>query len=114
MKLVQTLRTIHTLSLKRWFKFTQTLNLFHVLERPFRHIGYMQTIQPAHVFRRPVRLIKFPATLQLTHLFNRPTRFMKFIEQLTLGHAYFVAVPSVKKTRLFLVIGDLAIQLSRD
>jgi len=117
MRLSQTLRTLHAWTLpiptflKQWFATLQTV---HVFNRPFRRIGYTQQLQPAHVFRRPVRIIKFPAIIQPTHLFNRPTRFMKLVEQLTLGHAYFVAVPGVKKTRLFLVIGDLAIQLSSD
>jgi DNA-directed RNA polymerase subunit RPC12/RpoP len=114
MHLTQTLRTIHTLSLKRFFQLLQTLNLSHLFKRPSRQISYTEQLQLSHFFHRPVRLIKFPATLQLTHVFRRPFRFMKLVEQLTLGHAYFVAVPSVKKTRLFLVVGDLAIQLSRD
>jgi len=67
-----------------------------------------------HTFRRPARITRLPATLRLTHVFSRPTRFMRLIQNLTFGHAYFVAVPCVKKTKLFLVIGDLAIQLSGD
>jgi hypothetical protein len=97
--------------IKTW---TAPLNTSHVFTRPFRRIGYTQQLQPTHVFRRPVRIIRFPAIIQPTHLFSRPTRFMKLIEQLTLGHVYFVAVPGVKKTKLFLVIGNLAIQLYGD
>ena len=117
MKLSQALRTLHTWTLpiptflKQWFATLQTV---HVFTRPFRRIGYTQQLQPTHVFRRPVRIIRLPAIIQPTSIFNRPTRFMKLVEQLTLGHAYFMAVPGVKKTRLFLVIGDLAIQLSND
>ena len=114
MKLTQTLQASHVYIRNRLFKLFQTLNISHVFTRPFRRMGYMQQLQPTHVFRRPVRIIRFPAIIQLAHLFSRPTRFMKLIEQLTLGHAYFVAVPSVKKTKLFLVIGDLAIQLYGD
>jgi len=114
MKLTQTLQTSHIYIRNCLFKLIQTLNISHVFTRPFRRIGYTQRLQPAHVFRRPLRLIRFPAFLQPTHLFNRPTRFMKLVERLTLGHAYFVVIPGAKKTRLFLVIGDLAIQLSND
>jgi hypothetical protein len=118
MKLIQALRTLHVwtviypgLILKQW---VASLNLTHTFKRSFRTMKLIQTIQPVHVFRRPVRLIRLPATLQLTHFFSRPACFMKLIEQLTLGHAYFLAIPSVKKAKLFLVIGDLAIQLSGD
>jgi len=117
MKLSQALRTLHVWTLpiptflKQWFAALQTV---HVFSRPFRRISYTQQLQPAHVFRHPARVMQFPALLQLTHLFNRPTRFIKLVERLTLGHVFFVAVPGVKKTRLFLVIGDLAIQLSGD
>jgi hypothetical protein len=117
MKLSQTLRTLHAWTLpipsflKQWLA---TLQTDHVFTRPSRRIGYTQRLQPTHVFRRPARVIRFPASLQLTHLFSRPSRFMKLVERLTLGHAYFMAVSGAKKTRLFLVIGDLAIQLSND
>jgi len=116
-KLSQALQTLASwtlpipAALKRWLA---TLQTSHVFTRPFRRIGYTQQLQPTHVFRRPVRVIRFPAPLQLTHLFNRPTRFMRLIERLTLGHAYFVTIPGVKKTKLFLLIGDLAIQISGD
>jgi|GEM_PF-5915358 len=116
-QLSQALRTLHTWTLplpqllKHWFATLQTI---HVFTRPFRRIDYMQTVQATHAFSRPVRVIRFPAPLQLIHVFTRPQRFFKLVEKLTLGHAYFVAVPGVKKTRLFLVIGDLAIQLSGD
>lgn len=87
------LQTLHAYTLKRLFKLTQTLSLSSIFKRPFRRISYTHKLQPIHVF-------------------GRPTRFMRLIQQLTLGHAYFVTVPGVKKTKLYLVIGDLAIQLS--
>jgi len=114
LRLTQTLQVSHVYLRSRLFKLLQALNISHIFTRPFRRISYTQPLQPTHAFRRPVRIIRFPAIIQLAHLFSRPTRFMKLIEQLTLGHAYFVAVPSVKKTKLFLVIGDLAIQLYGD
>jgi hypothetical protein len=58
--------------------------------------------------------MKLPAALQLTHVFSRPYRVIRLLQQLGLIHVYYVAVPGVKKTKLFLVIGDLAIQLSGD
>jgi hypothetical protein len=114
MRLTQTLQTVHALVLQRFFKIVQALNLFHVFHRPERKIGYAQALEMVHVFGRPVRVIKFPAPLQLTHLFSRPFRFIRMLQQLRLVHLYYVAVPSVKKTKLFLVVGDLAIQLSND
>jgi hypothetical protein len=117
MRLTQALQTLHTwtlfigIVLKQWFA---TLQTAHIFRRPQRQIGYVEQLQTAHVFGRPVRLIRLPVALQLTHVFVRPYRLMRLLEQLSLGHTYFVAVPSVKKTRLFLVIGDIAIQLSRD
>lgn len=116
-RLTQTLQTLHqwTLpipaALKKWIAALQTTQIF---KRPYRRIGYTQQLRAVHVFGRPVRVIRFPATLQLTHIFNRPYRFILLLNQLNLRHAYFMAVPGVKKTRLFLVIGDLAIQLLGD
>jgi len=103
MKLTQTLQISHVYIRNRLFKLSQNLNISHVFTRPFRRIGYTQQLQPAHVFRRPVRVVRFPASIQLIHQIKIPTRLIRLVEQLTLGHAYFVAVPSVKKTRLFLV-----------
>lgn len=118
MKLTQALQTLHTwtvvkpsLILKRW---VAILNLTHVLRRPFRRIGYLQQLQSTHVPRRPTRLIRLPAALQLVHFYSRPRRFMQLLGLLSLVHTLYVAVPGAKRTRLFLVIGDLAIQLSND
>lgn len=116
-KLAQTLNLTHVLTRSRFMRLTQALETLHAWTVTVPGVILKQwfaTLQTTHVFRRPVRIIKLPATLQLTHVFNRPTRFMKLVEQVTLRHAYFVAVPSVKKTKLFLVVGDLAIQLSGD
>jgi len=95
--------------IKTW---TALLNTGHVFTRPFRRIGYTQQLQPAHVFRSPLRLIRFPAAVQTVHLFSAPTRLVRLVEPLTLRHVYFVAVPAVRKTRLFLVVDSLAIQLT--
>ncbi|MGQ9624290.1 MAG: hypothetical protein ACUVT9_02850 [Candidatus Bathycorpusculaceae bacterium] len=117
MRLTHALQTLHTWTLplptflKQWFA---TLQTAHTFRRPQRQIGYVEQLQTTHVFGRPVRLIRLPATLQLTDVFARPHRFLRLLEQLSLEHIYFVAVPSVKKTKLFLVIGDITIQLSRD
>jgi hypothetical protein len=113
-RFTQTLQTIHVYTLKRLFRLEENLNLTHVLRRPYRRLGYMQQLQPTHILRRPIRLMKLPAALQLTHVFSRPYRVIRLLQQLGLIHVYYVAVPGVKKTKLFLVIGDLAIQLSGD
>lgn len=99
-----------SLTLKQWTAMLQTI---HVFRRPFRRLGYLRQLQPAHVFRRPARTIKLPASLQLIH-YARTLRFIRFLEQLGLIHMVYVAVPGVKKTKVFLVIGELAIQLSKD
>ncbi|MEM3641852.1 MAG: hypothetical protein QXH37_08030, partial [Candidatus Bathyarchaeia archaeon] len=117
-RLNQALQTLHnwtvtipSLILKQWFA---TLKTTHVLRRPKRRINYAEGLQTMHVFGRPARVIRLPATLQLTHIFKRPCRLIHLMEQLNLTHAYFVAFPSEKKTKLFLIIGDLSIQLSGD
>jgi len=115
MRLSQTLKTLHAWTLpiptflKQWFAALQTV---HVFSRPFRRIGYTQQLQPTHVFSSPIRLIRFPAAVQTVHLFSAPTRLVRLVEPLALRHVYFVAVPAVRKTRLFLVVDSLAIQLT--
>lgn len=118
LRLSQTLWTLHTwavtypsLILKKW---TASLNLTHALRRPFRRLGYLQMLQPTHTYRRPTRIIRLQARVQAIHSYGVPLHFIKFLERLGLAHIVYVAVPGVKKTRLFLVIGDLAIQITGD
>ena len=107
------LNTVHVFTRPtRFLRLTQALNTVHVFLRPFRRVGYAQQLQPAHVFSSPIRLIRFPAAVQTVHLFSAPTRLVRLVEPLTLRHVYFVAVPAVRKTRLFLVVDSLAIQLT--
>jgi len=117
---------------KTW---SQTGIISHVYSRPFRNMELTQTLSLAHTFvhHRFIQLtqalqthhtwtVEYPAlilkqwfaTLQTTHVFSRSARRIKLPIGLRLFHAYFVALPTIKKTKLFLVIGDLAIQLSRD
>jgi hypothetical protein len=116
MKLTQALNTGHVYLRHRYMQLSQTLRTLHAWMLPIPTFlkKWLATLQISHVFNRPFRRIGYTQQLQPTHLFSRPSRFMKLVERLTLGHAYFMAVPGAKKTRLFLVIGDLAIQLSND
>jgi len=111
MKFTQILQTVHTLTLKRFFKFAQALNLSHILRRPYRKIEYIQTLQIAHAFSRPFRAITFPASLQLTYLFTRPSRFMKLLETLGLIHEWYVVKPGVEPMKLLLKLGPIALDL---
>ena len=97
----------------RFFKLSQTLNATHIFIRN-RLVRLTHALQTTHVFSRPARVIRLPAALQLTHVYGRPFRFIKLLQQLGLVREYYVSKPGVKKTKLFLVLGGLAIQLSSD
>mgnify|MGYP001096114122 CR=1 FL=1 len=111
-KLTQSLQVVHSFTLKRLFKFLQSLNAIHIFRRPKRKISYTQTLQTSHVFSRPIRIIKLSAVLQTMHLFSRPTRLIHWLQSVGLLHEYYVIKPGVKVTKLFLVLGNIAIQLT--
>lgn len=117
-KLTKALQTLHTwnvvhpsLILKQWIT---SLTLTHVTRRPFRSLGYLQKLELNYAFHRPTRIIKLPAHLQVRHFGDVPFHFLRFIERLGLAHMVYVAVPGAKRTKLFLVVGDLAIQITGD
>jgi hypothetical protein len=97
----------------RFFKLSQTLNVTYIFIRN-RLVRLTHALQATYVFSRPARVIRLPAALQLTHVYGRPFRFIKLLQQLGLVREYYVSKPGVKKTKLFLVLGGLAIQLSSD
>lgn len=117
-KLAQALQTLHTWAVtvptaivKQWFA---GVGLSHVLSRPERKISYRQALKPSHAFRRPLRVMKVPIFLNIIHTSRRPQRLIRLLQQSRLIHMYYVSKPGVKKTRLFLVVGELAFQLSGD
>jgi len=117
-KLVQALQTLHmwavtipTLIIKQWLA---SVNLFHALYRPERKIFYGQALKASHFFTKPLVVIRIPAFLSIIHTSRRPQRLLRLLQQSGLIHTFYVSKPGVKKTRLFLVIGELAFQLSGD
>lgn len=117
-RLVQALWTSHIWAvtvpaaiIKQW---SAALKLFHVLSRPGRKMIYTQALKPSHAFRKPLRVIKIPVTLNLIHTSRRPYRLIRLLQRSGLIHTCYVSKPGVKKTRLFLVVGELAFQLSGD
>ncbi|MEM2263332.1 MAG: hypothetical protein QW160_03840 [Candidatus Bathyarchaeia archaeon] len=98
MKLAQNLSMLHTFVCHRFTRLTQSLQTFHkwTVEYPFL------------ILRRWV------AALQTTYAFSRSSRLVFLFERLGLLHEFYAVKPTAKRTRLFLVIGDLAIQLSND
>ncbi|MEM3580179.1 MAG: hypothetical protein QXH40_04905 [Candidatus Bathyarchaeia archaeon] len=118
LKLAQILRTLHiwtvtvpTAIIRQWFA---SLSLFHVLRRPERKMLYMQALKSTHVFGKPLRVIRIRVFLNLIHAYKRPHRLIRILQQSGLVHTYYLSKPGVKKTKLFLVIGELAFQLSGD
>lgn len=117
MQFTQALKVLRTwtlpapLFLKQWFAAIQTT---HVFRRPERKMLYAQALKPIYAFRRPLRVIKIPVLLNLTHSSKRIHRLMRLLQQSRLVHTFYVSKPGVRKTRLFLVIGELAFQLSGD
>ncbi|MEM3616663.1 MAG: hypothetical protein QXJ31_01965 [Candidatus Bathyarchaeia archaeon] len=97
--------------IKQW---SATLKIFHVLRRPERKMFYTQTLKTAYVFTKPLRVIKISAFLNLIHVQRRPYRLIRLLQRSELIHEYYVSKPGIKKTRLFLVVGELALQLSGD
>ncbi|MGB9672056.1 MAG: DUF2341 domain-containing protein [Candidatus Norongarragalinales archaeon] len=117
MQLTQNLNTSHIFIRNRFTQLTQALQTLHAWTVALPEIILKQwtaTLQLTHVFNRPVRVIKIPAALQLASRFSRPYRFIKLLQQLGLVREFYVSKPGVRKTRLFLVLGGLAIQLSND
>ncbi|MEM3566296.1 MAG: hypothetical protein QXK47_03800 [Candidatus Bathyarchaeia archaeon] len=117
-KMAQALQTLHT-----WFvsvpaviirQWSATLKLSHILRRPERKMLYTQALKPAHTLRKPLRVIRIPALLSLIHTHRRPHRLIRLLQLPGLIHVCYISKPGVKKTRLFLVIGELALQLSGD
>jgi hypothetical protein len=115
-KLTQNLNVACAFLRHRSMKFFETLRALHtwMLPVPIFLKQWFVQLQMTHVFRRPVRLIRLPAALQLTHVFSRSTRLVFWLERLGLLHEYYAAKPLVKRTKLFLVFGDLAVQISND
>ncbi|MEM4700619.1 MAG: hypothetical protein QXZ51_00570 [Candidatus Bathyarchaeia archaeon] len=118
MKLAQTFWTLHTwvvtvptAIIKQW---SSNLKLFHVLRRPEKKMLYPQTLEVILTFRKPLRVIKIPIFINLIHMSRRPSRMIRLLHQSRLIHECYVSKPGVKKTRLFLVMGELALQLSGD
>ena len=117
LKLTQTLNLAHAFIRHRLMRFTQALKTLHMwtVEYPALILKqWFATLQTAHTLKRPQRLIQITQTLQTVHTFSRPVRIVKLPAIIRLIHAHFVAFPGVKKTKLFLIIGDLAVQLSGD
>lgn len=117
-KLAQALQMFHNLAvkvptviIKQW---SASLKLFHFLRRPERKMLYTQALKPSHAFRKPLRVIKIPVPLNLIHTSRRSYRLIRLLQKSGLIHTFYVSKPGVRKTRLFLVIGELAFQLSGD
>lgn len=120
----------------RSMKLMQTANTVHVFTRPFRSLRLIQilqilhawnveypslilkqwfaALQATHAFNRPTRVMGLPAILGLNHIFSRPSQMFSLFDKLELFHEFRVGKPSTKRTKLFLVLGELAIQLSSD
>lgn len=113
-KLSQTLNTMHVYFSHKIFRLAQTLRTAYVFGRPIRMTMFPATLQLTHIFGRPNRIVRLPASLQVNHFYGVPLHFIRFLERLGLAHTVYLAIPGVKKTRLFLVIGDLAIQITGD
>lgn len=117
LKLAQNLNTAHVLVRNRYMRLTQALHTLHTwtVEYPALILKqWFATLRTTHVFKRPARIIGLSATLRLNHVSSRPSRLIFLLERLRLLHELYAAKPTAKKTKLFLVIGDLAIQLSND
>jgi len=118
--------------LKQW---SQTGYTIHVYNRPSKTLNLTQTLitlgpwtlpipvflkhwtvtlQAAYASSCPMKVIRFSKMLQLNHCFSRPSRLAILFERLRLLHEFYAGEPSAKRTKLFLVLGDLAIQLSND
>lgn len=117
LKLGQNLNPSHIFVHHRIMRFAQvsrTLHAWTVIYPALILKQWLVSLNLTHVFRRPTRIIRLPVNLQLSYIGGVPLRLIRFLERLDLAHMVYVAVPGVKKTRLFLVIGDLAIQITGD
>lgn len=117
MKLSQTVNTAHTFVGNRSIKLTQNLLVLNawIVEYPILILKHWSAmLQAAHVFNRPIRVLRLPTKLQASHLSSRPLRSFSLLEGLGVLHEFYAGKPVTRKTKLLLVLGDLAIQLSND
>ncbi|MBS7608672.1 hypothetical protein KEJ52_05715 [Candidatus Bathyarchaeota archaeon] len=117
MKLSQNINVSHFFVHHRIMWFIQATRVLHVWTAAYPVLTIKQwtvSLGLTHAFRRPTRVIRLSNNLQLDHLSGVPIHFIRFFERLGLAHKVFVAVPSARKTKLFLVVGDLAIQITGD
>lgn len=103
--------TVPVVIIRQW---CASLKISHVFCRPERKMLYRQALSSAHTFAKPLRVIKILIFLDIIHTARRPHRLIKFLQWSRLIQEYYVSKPGVKKTRLYLVIGELAFQLSGD
>ncbi|MEM2281388.1 MAG: hypothetical protein QXZ68_05305 [Candidatus Bathyarchaeia archaeon] len=116
-KFAKTPDLTHIFVRHRSMRFTKALQTFHAWTTIYPSLilkQWIASLKLTHNFRRPNRIVRLPAHLQVNHFYGVPIHFMRFLERLGLAHTVYLAIPGVKKTRLFLVIGDLAIQITGD
>lgn len=117
LKFSQNLTILNIFIHHRLMRFTQISRILHVWTVIYPALilkQWLASLNLTHTSRRPTRIVRLPANLQLSHSSSVPLHLIQFLERLNLAHMVYVAVPGVKKTRLFLVIGDLAIQITGD